>query len=326
MKYDLAFGHSVAVRKAFLDTYNGNIIVFTQDTLEKFDYPPYLGDPELIEMTKQVIKRQTGEEYKHIILTNGATGAINIVLSVYQMAGYKYCVTRRGPYYMRYPTMVKSAGLEHITEDDNQRMLETVALLDYPSNPLNFITEIAVPGTPTVLDAVYMSNVYMNCASYQLPRHAIMVASYSKLTGLNGMRIGWIALNDDMMYERLKVFTTATYCGLARADSIIAKQLLYGFDWSTFETRARNSLNMNREEIAKLEKFLGDKPVEDKGMFHYAHMDKKSQELFTKAGVIWTRGSDLGAEDCFGRLNIGQDCQLIKEAVKSVLKMDQIRT
>jgi selenocysteine lyase/cysteine desulfurase len=93
MKYDLGFGNSVAVRKAFLETYKGNFIVFTQDTLEQFDYPAHLGDPELIKTTKEVIKRQTGQKYKHVILTNGATGAINIVLNAYKSIGFDCCIT-----------------------------------------------------------------------------------------------------------------------------------------------------------------------------------------------------------------------------------------
>ena len=148
MKLNLGFGNPVCVRKAFLDSYRGNLIVTTNDTLmNKFDYPEYNGDLELIEETRKIIKRQTGQEYKHTILTNGATGAINVVLSTYRMMGYDTCLTRKAPFYLRYPTMVEQSGLKH-TQDNHRISGETVVLLDFPSNPLNLLTPVICSRRP----------------------------------------------------------------------------------------------------------------------------------------------------------------------------------
>ena len=254
-KLDLGFGNSVCVREAFLNTYSGSLIVTTQDTLSKFDYPPYTGNAELVKKTKNIVERQTGHRYKHVILTNGATGAINITLRTYNLMGYDTCVTRTAPYYLRYPTMIAQAGLNHIHETDHRTMLKTVALLDCPSNPLNLNSEIAQPGTPTILDGVYLNNIYTN-GGITLPKHSVYVGSYSKLTGLNGLRIGFIGLDDDSMYERLKAQVMAQYCGLATAESLVAEQLLDGINWELFENRAKHALNCNREEFSKLERYF----------------------------------------------------------------------
>lgn len=322
MTFDLGFGNSVCVREAFLNTYSGALIVTTHDTLSKFDYPPYTGNPELVKKTKNIIERQTGHRYKHVILTNGATGAINVALRAYSLMGYDTCVTRTAPYYLRYPTMIIQAGLKHIHETDHQIMLKTVALLDCPSNPLNLKGGIAQPGTPTILDGVYLNNVYTN-GGITLPKHAVYVGSYSKLTGLNGLRVGFIGVDDDTMYQRLTNQVMAQYCGLATSESLIAEQLLDGMDWETFENKAKFYLDCNRQEFSILEKYIGDTPIQGEGMFYYGPMDAAAQRLFEKAGVVWTKGSTLGTDDGYARFNLAQDRNLISEAVRSVIKCDR---
>src|SRR5665213_1623818 len=115
MIFDLGFGNSVCVRRAFLETYHGNMIVFSQDGLSKMDYPDRYGDPELVELTKKVIKRQTGLDYKHVYITNGATGAVTISLRAMYQRGMDYCLTREAPWYLRYPSMISASGLQHIS-------------------------------------------------------------------------------------------------------------------------------------------------------------------------------------------------------------------
>lgn len=322
-KFDLGFGNSIAVRQAFLESANNDMIVTTDSKLSGFDYPPYLGDPEVIKITREVIKRYTGNEYRHIIMTNGATGAINIALNTYRMMGFSTCITRDPPYYLRYPTMVKASGLNHRHQSENVDYQRSVVLLDYPSNPLNICNAISSNGNmPTILDGVYLSNVYMNKLP-ALPVHDIFISSYSKLTGLNGLRVGFIATDNDPLFERLKEYTIAAYCGLSRSDAELVKHLLHNFNWDRFEYTAKKYLNYNREEWAKLEKYFGYAPVQGEGMFYYGPMDNACKALMEKSGVTWTTGESLGVDNSYGRFNIGQDCNLIKEAVAAILKNDR---
>jgi aspartate/methionine/tyrosine aminotransferase len=323
VKFNLGWGNSVAVREAFLNTYQGNMIVFSYDRLMNMDYPTHEGDPALVELTKQVVKRQTGQDYKHLFLVNGATGGVVIALRAYAQQGYEFAMTRKAPFYVRYPKMVEASGLKHIEFTHRYPILKTCFLLDLPSNPLGLQDELAIPGAPQILDGVYYNNVYMPWRPISLPMHKTMIGSYSKLLGINGIRVGWLATNDDELAVQYAQLVTSEYCGLSQASTDILKIALHGYDWDLFEQSARFKLDCNREEFSKLEKYFGDTPVRDVGMFFYGPMDSTAQALFTKAGISWTPGSSMGTNDSFARFNLGQSNAVIRDAVAAVLKADR---
>lgn len=324
VKYDLGFGNAVAVRQAFLNVYHREMIVFTGQKLADFDYPAYDGDPELIEITRKVIKRQTGHDYKHIILTNGATGGVTIALRSFAQKGFQFCTTRPAPWYLRYPTMISAAGLIHETVD-NYKGSSQVMLMDYPSNPLGLTTDLPrlAYHTPVILDGVYHSQVYSKLI-LPLPQHDILIGSYSKLLGLNGIRIGWIATDSDFRHHDMLKLAVGEYCGLSVASMEILKSVLWSFDWDTFESVAQLMLDDNREEFTKLEKYFGTK-VPEIGMFYYGSTDAKCTRLMKKAGIKWTNGGSLGTTSSFGRLNMGQDRDVVWNAVADFIKADTIK-
>jgi len=220
--------------------------------------------------------------------------------------------------------MVAASGLKHVEEDYTLGMNgNTVNLLDFPSNPLGLTSQIGYVKDPLIIDGVYLNRVY-GPVIYGLPRHDVMVGSYSKLLGINGIRLGWLATNDDMLAERFRDLVTAEYCGLSTASTDIVLHTLQGFDWDRFEQSAQMRLDHNRSEWSKLERFFSGTPVLSNGMFYYAPMDKKAQEIFEKAGVIWTKGSTMGTDDGFARFNLGQDNETIEQAIRAVLKADRI--
>lgn len=327
MKYDLAWGNSVAVREAFLKTYNQIPLIFSAGSMMRFDYPTHCGDPKLVEMTRAVIKRQVKQEYKHVFIVNGATGGCVIALRAFKQQGFTMCMTRKAPYYVRYPKMIEATGLKHISDkkDGWEDCLE-VHLVDMPSNPLGLMTDIypEYHESPVILDAVYLNNVYMNPIQVTTIPHDVMVGSYSKLLGINGIRLGWLATNDDLLAARFTELITSEYCGLSTASQEIIKSALTDLRWDMFESYARFKMDINREAWSKLEKFFGDKPVSNNGMFYYAPMDQKCQDLLTKAGVNWTKGSAMGTDDSFGRINLGQDNKTVGDAVKAILAEDKI--
>lgn len=322
--FNLGWGNSVAVREAFLNTYHGNPMVLAREELMKFDYPTHEGDPNLVEITKKVVLRQTGKEYKHLFLVNGATGGCMIAMRAYNQMGMDFCMTRQAPFYVRYPKMIESSGLKQIQETPRYPIDKTVILLDLPSNPLGVSSQIGPVGVPVIIDGVYLSRVYAP-VFHGLPPHTTMIGSYSKLLGINGIRIGWLATDDDLLAQRFGELVTSEYCGLSTASTDILKHTLEGFNWDNFEASARFKLDCNREEFSKLEKFFGNTPVSNIGMFYYGPMDKKAQEIFTKANVTWTKGSTLGTDDGFARFNLGQSNDIIEQAVIAVLKADRIK-
>lgn len=321
--FDLSFGNSVCVRQAFAETVKATPLYLKND-LMGMDYPNHSGDPELVEITRQVIRRQIGAEYKHVFITNGATGGVNIALRAYKQQGFEYCRFRNPPYYARYPGMVEAAGMKRADPTYHGPL---VLLVDLPSNPTGRIADYTdmikkFENYPVILDAVYYNKVY--CKSLMNPpNHDVLVGSYSKLLGVNGVRLGWIATDDDLLADRITKLVAAEYLGLSTLSADLIKVCLKDFDWEKFETTAQKYLDQNREEFSKLEKFFGNEPVPKNGMFYCAPMDKQCKKLMEKAGIIWTKGPAMGATDDFGRFNIGQDLDLVKEAVKTVLKIDK---
>lgn len=325
MSLDLSFGNSICIRKALLDTYRGHHIVFDRKILENFDYGNHLGDPELVETTRKIIKRQINKEYKHVFIVNGATGGCVIAMRAFEKRSVVNCLTRNAPYYTRYPSMIKAAGLDHIDERFHQIENETVALIDVPSNPLGLMNNVANLNIPVILDGVYLNRVYMNPNQISTIPHDVYVGSYSKLLGINGSRLGYLCTDDDLLAERIKELIVAEYCSLSVASQEIVKSITHKLDWEKFENSARWSLDLNREEWSKLYRYFDGKSILPVGMFHVSQMDQKAQDLFTKVGIIWTKGSLMGVSDEFARFNLGQSNDIIRLAVKKVLDADRIR-
>lgn len=330
-KWDLTWGDSVAVRQAFLEHVSCLPITLGFKDLEELDYTPFNGDAKLIQETASIVKRQTGLEYKHIFLTNGATGGCTIALRAYQKLGASVMGTNPPPFFPLYPAMAKAAGINDITHDGQHTLcLKRVFLLDSPANPSGQITNVpAWAGVdPVIWDSVYHNNVYMGLM-VPVPKHDLAVGSYSKLTGLNGLRLGWIATNDDRVAGVIEKLVAAEYCGLDRLSMVLMNTLIDQFSacpdfwWSNFETAARHKLDNNRNEWSKLEKYFGDTSVPINGMFFYGPVDSSCKKLLAKSNILYQPGSNCGTNDGFGRFNIGQDCRLIADAVKAILKADK---
>lgn len=326
MKFDLTWGESVCVRQAFIDNIHGAPSFFdTQTLMREMGYPKHEGDQRLVSITSDVIMRQTGQSYKYIFLTNGATGAITIAMRAFGHMGFNAVKTSKPPYFSLYPGMVEAANMEHITEVGNWGTDEYVSLIDSPSNPLGhtaFVENVKYP--PSVIwDAVYHNNIYTRGGLGIIP-HDIVCGSYSKLTGLNGIRIGWVATNDDLLGDALGNLVTSEYCGLSAASTHILLACLEDLDWDMFETNARFRLDMNRTEWQKVSKFFGGRPVPIHGMFYYSDIDEAAKKLMAKAHVYYQSGAKMGTDDDFARFNLGQDNYLITDAVKAILKADRI--
>lgn len=321
MKYDLTWGESVCVRQAFVDNIHGGPTVFNSHQLMDFAYPKHEGNEALVKVTREVIKRQTGQIYKHVFLTNGATGAVNMAMRAYGLLGRNFVLTGKPPYFSLYPLMIEAVSMGHITEVKYETCEEYVKLVDSPSNPMGtigFVKDLA----PTIWDAVYHNRIYTDGKRGTIP-HNIACGSYSKLTGMNGIRIGWVATNDFILADLLQRLVTAEYCGLSHASTAILMDCLTDLDWDMFETNARFRLDMNRSEWQKVAKFFGGTDVPSTGMFYYTEIDEAAKKLMHRAGVLFQAGSKMGTSDDFARFNLGQDNYLITDAVKAILKSDR---
>lgn len=325
-EFNLGWGNAVAVRHAFLDGLALKTVFFSlNDT--NLGYTAHDGDPRLIYITRKIIERQVGLTFKHVLLTNGATGGVTIALRAFAQQGHRVALTRNPPFFSIYPSMIEAAGLEHRFFDPSKDDPGALVLLDSPANPTgSSVSGCLTVDVPVIWDAVYHGRAYS--ANNFPPSCDVMVGSYSKLLGLNGIRTGWIATNDDLLYLRLKKLVEAEYCGLSSASNAVLLNVLKGWYqsknfWENFELKARANLDNNRTELSILEKYFGDQPVCKVGMFYYAPVDAACKRLLEKANVKYTPGSSLHATDDFGRFNVGQDCRIVREAVKTILRADR---
>lgn len=328
-KFDLAWGESVVVRQALALNVGGyQSRVYSPFELQKMGYTDHYGDPQIVELTREVIKRQTGMDYNHILLTNGASGGLSVALRAYAKRGHDVVLTNPPPFYPLYPVIFEAAGLSHITlREFLPDSARPIFLLDSPSNPLSAINSgvglIASYSIPLVWDAVYSNKIYAPGCRNPGSIADVMIGSYSKLLGTNGIRLGWLATNDSILFERFKSLVDAEYAGLSAPSQEVLLSILQNIDWEGFERSAKLRLDANRGEWQRLEKYFDGQEVNKDGMFFYGPMDKAAKKLFTNAGISWVSGTRAGDTDEFGRFNLAQDCGMILQAVLAVLRADK---
>lgn len=325
-RFNLGWGSSVAIRKAFIEASLDCYITFDSEDILKMDYTDHTGDPYLIELTREIIERQTGIKYNHIVLTHGATGGLVVALTALRnvcSAETNVCTTP-APFFRMYPDIIKNAGFNHLQTNDFTDLNPSIILLDSPSNPLGKIHIGNIPGKHTIIfDSVYHTKSYMS-KFYEPPAHDINVGSYSKMIGINGIRVGWVATQDGLIYERLKEAAAAHYCGLSHPQATILRGLISNVHWDNFELYAQRKLDANREEWSKLEKYFGGTAVYPVGMFFYSAADQACRDLLDRSGVTYFGGEKLHHTKEYLRINLGQDIELVRDAVKAILAEDKI--
>jgi aspartate/methionine/tyrosine aminotransferase len=320
MKFDFGFGDSFTVRDALYKYISPDKLCNEPPSM---GYANKGGYPYLEQAILNMVVRSTGKKYKHCILTTGAyIGA---------MACMQVMSVHNGPfvrfddlYFMRYPFMVRAAGLTGMTKSQAKKHLVTqgTELTASPSNPLG---EASGDGsiTHTIWDAAYHSEVYtsMLCNLLAKPKHKYMVGSLGKTTGLNGIRLGWIACDSDQDAEEVRKAHYSLTLGVSTVSVEIAETFFREVDVYGFFKLANSYLNDNRTELQKLE-YLFARPVPKYGMFWFTELDVATKRLLDDTGVTYVNGSECGGEGDTIRITIGQTRELTKKMVKAVSNKD----
>lgn len=283
-------------------------------------YAPDCGDETLLRYIKDITEQTTGLKYKHYLITNGATQAINTVMRVWKE---RYChknVVTSHLGYPYYPDMVGKTDLNYIQADlkTYEPSEKDIILVDSPSNPLGEQSARTF-FTNTLWDAVYHNPIYNACPAIK-PVHKAYVGSFSKLLGLTGARVGWIATNDIVEFEAFIKESLMENATVSQLSQKYVKNVLEQIDLAQFMRLGKNSLDQNREELQKLSSLLGS-DVQEKGMFYCAEVDQKMYDLFQKAEIKYVPLSYEGKQ--LIRLNIGQTNGILTKAVKAIQKSDR---
>jgi aspartate/methionine/tyrosine aminotransferase len=212
--------------------------------------------------------------------------------------------------------MIKRAGLERVRDLESKQLKYGVRLIDSPENPTGK-QYIGGESDRDVWDGVYHNAIYTKARHLQ-PRHKYFVGSYSKLLGIAGARIGFIATNDTLAYEGLLIESRNEMTGISRPSQDMVVDILQKIDLDLFMDRGFQDLCYNKEEFQKIEYLFDGQEVNQVGMFYCAKVHPSARNLLDRVGVEYVM---LDEETI--RLSMGQTKQIVKDGIKSILKEDK---
>lgn len=322
-RFELGWGEPEVIKEALNSVYDLNF----KKSISQSKYPPHTGTNSLKEKIAQFLLEQTGLKYPldNIFITIGATGAINACLMVYkQINPDAKSVITNTLYFGFYPGIIKNCGYNHVTFGKAD-----VCIQDSPSNPEGI--KVNLDASFKIWDAVYFSPTYIsgNMARF-IPEYDVLIGSASKLMGLSGERIGWIAVRSMSQYEKyIPIFSdvvTHLFCGANwMGQHIVEKHFpIYDNNGDAFFKKSRKFLNDNKEEWGKLKHLFDGTIPQDVGMFFLSEIDSAAKRLLDDCGIGYKYGYELGVggENKI-RINLAASKTVIFQAVKEILKKDK---
>jgi aspartate/methionine/tyrosine aminotransferase len=288
-------------------------------------YPPHFGTPRLIEKLKYLAFRHSGHTPKHLVITCGATGAVNAALYALSTNRTDWVVTEKH-YYPIYPAIIDMTDMIQIDKAKKAELIISglsehnfISLSASPSNPEGLVCPF---DSVDIYDAAYASKTYSSGGHIPV-KWKVMAGSLSKTLGLAGLRLGWASTDDDDIAHSLEQYVKTHYVGLSSVSMRMAEKVLDLLDLDAFEKKSAKFVDDNREEVQKILTKFGRGDVPSRGMFAILELGKTERKALEKAKIKWQPGSTWGANDDWARLSLGQDRELVKKAVKEVLKNDK---
>jgi len=283
------------------------------------DYGSTEGFKVLQDQIKDVIKTTTGFEYKHVLITAGATHAINCVFRYSKEEGYGWVGMNKYGYPL-YDNMVKYSNLMRVKNgplmSDMEKNDKIFYLIDSPGNPMG--NQSTKDSGIVYWDAVYHSKIY-NADLNKYPKHDAMIGSTSKLLGIPGARIGWFATNSDNLYGEVSTVLRADTVTISQPSQLLVMNILSTIDLDQFIRRGHYALADNKEDMQEIMHLFDGQEIPNVGMFWCVKPDSKALDILKNAGVIYTQ---LDHETI--RISLGQTRKVTQEAIQSILKEDRV--
>lgn len=321
--FDFGWGEPYCVREALKVYYKR--IIQKPININSLGYSEEPGTPLLVKLTKEFIREVSGVDYKYVIITNGTIGAINSVLRTLAKEGKDTCYTHKYvfPYYKH---ILEKNNYKHLTglyKDHEQQLNEknTIALVDSPSNPEGDLLLYTDHNNSIIWDSVYHNPVFINGIAVK-PDHRVNCGSYSKVLGLTGVRIGWIATNSEEDYNKYLLDNVYENCTISLPSQDLIIDVLNNTDLLNFMTSARYRINNNREMFDRIIYMFDGQAVPEDGMFFVAWAVPYTVKLLDKLGIKYIL-LDKQRNDKFLRFNLAQTNELTTKAIKLILKEDR---
>jgi len=319
--FNMGVGDSHAVREALSHYTSTEKLMLCSPYL---GYGDPKGDRELEDRIRSMVLRSTGTEYRHVVVTSGAHMGVAAALLAMERRLRSSEVHYDRLHFFKYPQLVRALNMIRVDADEYmQRGKNVILLTASPSNPTGLLNLQGHEGD-TIWDACYHNEIYTSpiaCEQLPRPEHLCMVGSLGKVTGINGLRVGWVATSDQSFADDVRqshynlALTTSTIC------AEVAKNFFRTVDTDAFFHRAWGYLCDNRYQLSKLE-YLFDVPVPEYGMFWFVRADAQARELLLRAGVTFIEGTECGGTPDQVRLTVGQRRDVTAAMVRAVLKED----
>jgi aspartate/methionine/tyrosine aminotransferase len=286
----------------------------------KLRYPPFMGEAELI----KTLKRYHGGMYQHIVVTNGAKQALLAAFYTYAKLTGSIVVSHRPPYWPSYPTLAKLSGMEFVTREllTSGQAFRTIHVNTTPNNP----DGSERLDSCDVWDAAYAHAVYGNAGS---PNHHVSVWSAAKMFGMSGIRVGWLATNDEGFAKKAAEYVEVTTSGVSTDAQARLNYVVESFvevDLSNYYHLARQELITNGKTVLRnTESFLDEAhgaTVDNKGMFAWvrARDPEKFDWALEQSNVKVIPGKACGDDYGWYRINCGHTTWYTRDAMEALRK------
>jgi len=310
-----------------LMTQENPFLLLLRPPIETFGYPPHAGNPELVSNAQAFIRALTGLDYQYLVITSGATQAINAAIHAMKETYTEYLACRK-LYFPFYPGIANKNGLILKNDDALEYNKKAIRLIDSPANPTGAIHEnedgSIWNAITNIWDSCYHSPTYNIPNNCSYPKHLAMVGSFAKISGINGIRIGWLATESKEVYDSAVRYVSYDTVGVSQADQWLANKMIKEVNWSTYLDKSKRLIEDNKDEFMKLSRLFSDQPMPKVGMFYFAEVDQGLRDLFEKASVQFMDGRACGADYDSVRVNLANSREDTKKMVKEILKNDKI--
>jgi histidinol-phosphate/aromatic aminotransferase/cobyric acid decarboxylase-like protein len=314
--FDLKFGDPVLIRsqlKNFHTLHENTLGYRMDDDCEK----------NIIRWVKKYYKDKFGLEYKYVVLTHGAIGGLDVVLrSLKNSFDVSYINDLAFGWYEKVLRLNDIKFIKSIDLRKDKNEIASLYIVDSPSNPFGHqILNNDLNSNQVIWDSVYASECYVNGPVLH-PEHKAMIGSFSKMFGLAGLRLGWVGLNDEFLFNKIKENTLTAYCGLSTPSLEVASDLVGTIDFDLFQKVAKLHLDFSRDLFNKLRNIFNMESPEN-GMFYTGALDGKNIKILEKAKVGGLVLNSIDGRN-YIRFNMADECEKTKKAVRAILRADKL--
>lgn len=325
---NLAVGEPVVVRNRV-----GKVVLaenMALRPLSAMSYPPAEGLPEL----RDLLSRLPICKGKHIVVTNGAKQALHA--AIFALKGLKLESTLKGlrrepliaasaPYWPSYPAIAKAQGLVFV---GGRGTIGDIQVNASPNNPTGAV-DLA---DCDIWDAAYASASYGFDETVSLG-NKISVFSASKMYGLSGARIGWLATSDEELANRAIEFMETASAGVSTvSQEMLIRAVETHLEYPNLVRSAQQDAYADLSANASFFRQLGKHFVEragfsrtGMGMFEFMRLEEPLyfERLLDKARVRVISGRHFGCDDSWIRISIGATRETIARAVELILDAEK---